>query len=60
MISNNTQSWRPNKKIIPVGLTWGNTVCLFTGMENHENHEYLTFVLEFNFNIMIFLMVVLI
>ena len=28
VISNNTCSWRPYKKIIPAGLIWGNTVIV--------------------------------
>ena len=30
VISNNTRTWRPNKKLIPAGLIWGNTVCNYT------------------------------
>ena len=29
VIYNNTRSWRPSKKIIPAGLIWGNTVCMY-------------------------------
>ena len=31
VISNNTRTWRPNEKLIPAGLIWGNTVSKFKG-----------------------------
>ena len=49
--SNNTRSWKPWKRIIPVGLLWGNTVVFLVTMEfEKKNFCYKQITAKLNFN----------